>query len=83
MIRCRSNNSRREVILGGDFSGLFFKEFSGFEGFTMDFVESRDAVIPFEKGGRVAAELDGLGVHPPDRIEDGVIVGIEDEFLEF
>jgi hypothetical protein len=46
---------------------MVFKEFGGFERFMVDFIEGGDAVIPFEERCRVAAELDGVAVHLPDR----------------
>ena len=48
----------------------------------MDFVEGGNAVVPFQQRGGGAGEPDGVGVHFPDRIEHGMIVGIEDVFLE-
>lgn len=62
---------------------MVFQEFFGLEGFAVDFFEAGDVGVPFEEGGGRAAELDGVGVHFPDGVEDGVVVGIEDVFFEF
>ncbi len=61
---------------------MVFKEFCGFERFTVDLVESGYPVIPFEKSGRVTAELDGMAVHLPDRVKYRMVVRIENVFLE-
>ena len=49
----------------------------------MHFVEGRDTVIPFKKRGGVADAFDGAGVKLPDRIDDGVVVGIQNIFAVF
>ena len=46
----------------------------------VDFIEGWDAVIPLKESGCVAAAFDGVGVKVPDRVEDGVVVSIEDVF---
>jgi hypothetical protein len=70
---------------GRGFAGrsVVAEELGGFKGFMMDFVKGRDTVVPLEEGGGTAAELDGVGVKLPDRIEHGMIVGIEDILFEF
>src|SRR5438128_1299938 len=67
--RCRFSKSRRDEILD---------ELIGFEGFIVDFVEGRDMRVPFEQGGGRADESDGVRVEFPDRVDDRVIVRIED-----
>src|ERR1700754_5120063 len=76
-------SSRERMGLCGDFVFNLVKEGIGFEGFMVDFIEGGDAIVPFQEGGGVPAETDGVIVHLPDRIENGMIVGIEDVFFEF
>src|ERR1700677_3020302 len=82
MSRWKSRNAARDLISGCGGGGVVFEELRGFESFMVDFVKRRNAVIPFEQRGGVAAELDGVGVHFPHRIEHRVVVGVEDVFLE-
>ena len=49
----------------------------------MDFVKGGDVVIPFEQGGGGSGAFDSAGVHVPDRVEDGMVVGVEGVLLEF
>ena len=57
-------------------------EFFSFERFIMDLVERWDPVVPFQERGGFADEFAGVGIHLPDRIDYGMIVGIENVFLE-
>ena len=49
----------------------------------VDFVEARDAIVPFEESGGFAYQADGVRIHLPNWIEHRMIVSIEDVFLEF
>ena len=40
----------------------FVDEAVGLQGFAMDFVEGRDVIVPFEKGGGFPDEADGMGI---------------------
>ena len=42
------------IVLRGGRCELLFAEFIGFECFIMNFIEGRDAVIPFQQRGGVA-----------------------------
>jgi hypothetical protein len=68
--------SDSDVLLG------MGKEAVRFESFVVDFIEAGDLVIPLEQGGDAAAALDGAFVKVPDGIDHGMIVGIENVFLE-
>ena len=57
-------------------------ELIGLERFVVDFVEGRDAVVPFEQRGGAADALDGVRVHLPHRVEHRMIVRVEDVALE-
>ena len=46
-------------------------------------IERRDGIVPFQQGGGVADQPDGVGVELPYGIQDGVIMRIEDVFFEF
>src|SRR5438876_745383 len=69
-------NSKRERTL----SRCVF-EFSdklvGLECFTVNFIEARDTVVPFQEGGSATDELRGAGIEFPDGIQDRMIVRIE------
>ena len=69
-------------MLRGARSELLVTEFVSFEGFIMDFVKGWDPVVPFQQGSGVADQIEGMPVHLPDWIEHGMIVGIEEVFLE-
>ena len=49
----------------------------------MDFFKTGDAVIPFEQRGGVAGALNGALVQFPDRIDDRMIVSVENIFAIF
>ena len=53
-----------------------------FERFVVDFIKSRNAVVPFEQGRGAANEFHGVRVQLPNRIEHRMIVRIENVFLE-
>src|ERR1700741_1516573 len=60
----------------------FVNKAAGLEGFGMDFVEGRNAIVPFEKRGGSADKADGVGIHLPNRVENRMIVGIKNVFFE-
>ena len=49
----------------------------------MDFVKRGNAIVPFEEGRRVSGQLDGPVVKFPNRIEDRMVVRVENEAFEF
>ena len=53
------------------------------QSFIVHFVERRDAVVPLEQRRGVAHPFDGARVELPDRVNDGMIVGIEDVLAVF
>ncbi len=69
-------------MLRGALDELFVAEFIGFERFIVNLVEGRDAVVPFEQRGGGANEFDGVGIHLPYRVENGMIVRIEKVLFE-
>ena len=56
------------------------KEFIGLQCLIVDFVERRDAVVPFEQRGGVAGALDRSFIKLPHGIDHRVVVRIEDVF---
>ena len=80
--RCNCRSLARESILSGGRSELLVSEFVGFERFIVNFVEGRNAVIPFQQGRGATHLLDCVRVHLPDRVEHWMIVGIEQVFFE-
>src|SRR5258708_37866525 len=70
-------------MLRGALDELLVAEFVGFERFIMDFVERWDPVVPFEQRGGGANEFDGLGVHLPYKVENGMIVRVQEGIFEF
>jgi hypothetical protein len=70
------------ISAGGKRGGFVFNEFIRFEDFDVDFINRWDAVVSLEEGRGAAAELDDVGVHVPDRVEHGILVGAEDVLLE-
>src|SRR5271163_1325395 len=53
-------------------------KFPGLQRFAVHFVERGNAVVPFQQRRGRAGQLDRVLIHFPDRVEHGVIVGIED-----
>src|SRR5215510_215208 len=80
--RCSSRSSAGQLILRGARSELSVPEFVGFEGFMMDFVKRWDSIVPFQQRGRVADQLEGMGVHVPYRVEHWMIVRVEKVLFE-
>src|SRR4051812_10969044 len=48
---------------------------------AMDLVEAGNVSVPLQQGAGGAALPKGVPVHAPDRIDRGVIVGVEDVLL--
>src|SRR6516162_11121070 len=48
----------------------------------MNLVESRDAIVPFQKSGCAPYLSDGVRIELPHRIEHGMIVRVQNVFLE-
>src|SRR5437588_3400753 len=61
----------------------FREEAIGFQSFVVNFAESGNAVVPFEKGSGVANALNGAIVQFPNRVDDRMIVSIENIFFVF
>ena len=53
-----------------------------FECFMVNFVKSRNAIVPFQKCGGVADQLQSVSVQFPNRVEHRVIVRVENVFFE-
>ena len=54
----------------------------GFESFIVNFVESRDTIVPFQKSGCAPYLPDCVRIELPHRIEHGMIVRVQNVFLE-
>src|SRR5258708_1891066 len=59
----------------------FREEAIGFQGFVVDFAESRNGVVPLEESCSVTNPLNGTIVKVRDRIDQRMIVSIEDIFF--
>ena len=81
MIFCSCFNCARELALSGGVLELV-NEPRGFERFIVNFVESRDMIVPFQKSGCAPDLPDCMSIDLPHRIEHGMIVRVEDVFLE-
>src|SRR5262245_21016434 len=81
--RCKSSKSALDRTSRNFAFELLFLELESFERFMVDFVKGGDAVVPLEQSGRVADLTYRVPVHLPDRIQDGMIMGIENVFFEF
>src|ERR1700677_360848 len=78
MRRCNSRYSRGVWRLGGDFFGLdVFNESVRLQGLAVDFLERGDVGVPFQQGGRRAGAAESPLVKLPDRVDDGMIVGVK------
>ena len=49
----------------------------------MDFIERGNPVVPLEKRGGVTRQLNGAVIKFPYRVQDRMVVGIEDEAFKF
>ena len=58
-------------------------ELVGFERLMVDFVEGRDAGVPFQQRGGLADQFGGAGIQLPHRVEHRMIVRVENVLLEF
>src|SRR5450631_3154375 len=47
---------------------LLFDKSIRFQRLLVDFVEGRDAIVPFEQRGGFADEFDGVRIHSPNRV---------------
>src|ERR1700722_4310585 len=82
MVRWRASSFIRGASYrGGEHAGG--EELVGLERFVVDFLEGGDAVVPLEQRGGVADALDGAIIEFPHRIDDRMIVRIEDVFAIF
>src|SRR6202030_3343293 len=82
MVRCRASR----FIAGFSYrtgQNAFCQEAIRFQGFVVNLAEGGNAVVPFKKRGRVPDALNGAVVKLPDRIDDRMIMGIENVFLVF
>ena len=48
----------------------------------MNFLKGGNVVVPLQQRGGGTGALDGARIELPDRIEDRVVVGVEDVLLE-
>ena len=81
MIFCSCFNCARELALSGGVLELV-NEPRGFESFIVNFVESRDMIVPFQKSGCAPYLPDCVRIELPHRIEHGMIVRVQNVFLE-
>ena len=78
--RCKSSKSARDRTSRNFAFELLLLELEGFERFIVNFIKRRDAVIPLEQCGGVTDSLDRVAIHLPNRVQNRVIVGVEDVF---
>src|SRR5438477_12554810 len=88
MVRCRLSKLIRKLpscerasYCAGQYA--LGEEAIGLQSFVMNFAEGGNTVIPFEQSGGVADALHGAIIQFPDRIDDRMIVSIENIFFVF
>lgn len=81
--RCKSSKSALDRTSRNFAFEMLLLEVEGFARFIVNLVKGGNAVIPFEQGGGVTDPLESVAIHLPDRIENGMIVGVENVFFEF
>src|SRR5690242_2702695 len=77
---CSRFNCEREPASSGVFE--LVDEPRGLERFMVDFIESRNAIVPFQKCGGASHQFHGAGIQLPDWIEYGMIVCVQNVFLK-
>src|SRR5579863_135289 len=80
MRRCNPRNSASVCRLVVTWRSELWDKPAGFECFMVNLLKRGDAVIPFQECGRPTRALDGAGVEFPDRVNHGMIMGVENVF---
>src|SRR5579862_7614215 len=84
MSACNSPSCRADATLSGRGVALErLDELVGFERLIMNLIKRRNAVVPFKQCRGVADQFCGAGVQLPHRVEDGMVVRVENVLLEF
>jgi len=81
MTFCNCFNCARELALSRGVLELV-NEPRGFESFIVNFAESRDTIVPFQKSSGAPYLPDCVRIEIPHRIEHGMIVRVQNVFLE-
>ena len=81
--RCKSSKSALDRTSRNFALELLLLELEGFERFIVNFIKRRDSVIPLKQCGGGTDSLDRVAIHLPNRVQNRVIVGVEDVLFEF